>query len=179
MTNNLTNGMSRLSEEISALRHNRAALTSDLVLERANLENSVAEMMAGFQRDREEMGERTKAELGESRADLENTVSGLIAGFQRDREEMGEKTKSELDEARVNLENTISEMTAGFQRDREEMGEKTKAEVGEFVSNVKDAVASLRQNVADLRAKFSSDIIGGRTAWSGPATERTPNQRGS
>ena len=40
MTNNLTDGMSRLSEEISALRHNRAALNSDLVLERANLGNT-------------------------------------------------------------------------------------------------------------------------------------------
>src|SRR5208282_6170058 len=98
MTNNLTNGMSRLSEEISALRHNRAALTSDLLLERANLGNTVAGMIAGFQRDREEMGEKTKAELGESRADLETTVSGMIAGFQRDREEMGEKTKSEVGE---------------------------------------------------------------------------------
>ena len=113
MTNNLTNGISRLSEEISALRHNRAALTSDLVLGRSN---------------------------------LGNTVAGMIAGFQRDREEMGEKTKSE---------------------------------VGEFVSNVKDSVASLRQNVADLRAKFASDIVGARTAWSGPVTERTPNQSGS
>ena len=139
MINNLTNGISRLSEEISALRHNRAALTCDLVLERANLGSTVAEMIAGFQRDREEKGERTKAELGESRADLENTVSGMIAGFQSDREEMGEKTRVEL---------------------------------GEFVSNVKDAVAH-------LRAEFASDIIGARTAWSGSAAERTPNQSGS
>jgi|SRR5208283_1238226 len=107
MTNNLTNGISRLSEEISALRHNRAALTSDLVLGRSNLGNAVSEMIAGFKRDREEMGEKTKSELSES------------------------------------------------------------------VSNVKDSVASLRQNVGDLRAKFASDMVGARTAWSGPAAERT------
>src|SRR5208282_1000520 len=117
MTNNLTNGMSRLSEEISALRHNRAALTSDLLLERANLGNTVAGMIAGFQRDREEMGEKTKTELGESRADLESTVSGMIAGFQFDREEMGEKTRVELGEFVSNVKDGVARLRAEFASD--------------------------------------------------------------
>ena len=124
MTNNLTDGMIRLSEEISALRHNRAALTCDLVLERANLGNTVSEMIAGFQRDREEMGEKTTAELGESRSGLENTVSEMIAGFQRDREEMGEKTRVEVAECVSNvkdavtgLRQSVAEMRAKFAND--------------------------------------------------------------
>ena len=102
MTSNLTNGMIRLSEEISALRNNRAALTHELALGRANLGNTVSEMIAGFHRDREEMGEKARAEMVEfmsdlsirlalGRANLENTVSEMIAGFHRDREEMGGK----------------------------------------------------------------------------------------
>ena len=165
MMNNLTDGMTRLSEEISALRHNRSALTCDLVLGRADLGKTVSDMIAGFQRDRQEMGEKIKSELGDARADLENRVSGMIAGFQHDREEMGEKTKVELDEARRNLENTISEMTAGFKQHREEMREKTKAELGEFVANMKDAVAG-------LRAEFASGIQAAHTSWSGSATEK-------
>ena len=110
MINNLTKGMIRLSEEISTLRHNRAALTYDLLLERANLRN------------------------------------------------------------------TVSEMIAGFQIDREKTGEKTRAEVGECVSHVKAAVAGLRQNVAELRAKFASDLIGAHSAWSGSAAELTPRR---
>jgi len=117
MINNLTNGMIRLSEEISALRHNRAALTCDLVLGRANLGNSVSEMIAGFQRDREEKGEKTKTELGESRAVLESTVSGMIAGFQFDREEMGEKTRVELGEFVSNVKDGVARLRAEFASD--------------------------------------------------------------
>ncbi len=70
MINNLTNSMIRLSEEILALRQNRAALTCDLALGRAKLENTVSEMIAGFRRDRQEMGEKTKAEVAEFMSDL-------------------------------------------------------------------------------------------------------------
>jgi hypothetical protein len=108
MTNNITDGMIRLSEEISALRHNRAALTCDLMVGRVNLGNTVAEMIAGFQRDREEMGEKTKTELGESRSDLEHTVAEMIAGFQRDREEMGEKTKVEVGDCVSSVKDAVA-----------------------------------------------------------------------
>jgi len=107
MINNLTDGMNRLSGEISALRRNRAAFTCDLVLGREDLGKTVSGMIAGFQRAREEMAEKTKAELGESRADLGNTVSGMIADFQRDREEMGEKTKAELGEFVSNVKDAV------------------------------------------------------------------------
>ncbi len=110
MIDNLTNGMIRLSEEISALRHNRVALTCDLVLGRVNLGNTVSEMIAGFQRDRQEMGEKTKAELDESRANREHTISEMIAGFQRDREEMGDKTKFEVSECVSNVKDAVAGM---------------------------------------------------------------------
>ena len=42
---------------------------------RVNLGNSVSEMIAGFQRDRGEMAEKTKAERDEARANLENMIS--------------------------------------------------------------------------------------------------------
>ena len=91
MAKNLTDGMIRLAEEISALRQNRAALTYDLVLGRVNLGNTVTEMIAGFQRDREEMGEKTKVEVGEcvssvkdAVADLRINVAGLRAKFASD-----------------------------------------------------------------------------------------------
>ena len=84
MINNLTNGMIRLSEEISVLRHNRAELTSDLVLGRADLGYTVSEMIAGFRHDREEMGEKTKAEVDEFVSNLKDAVAGLRAEFASD-----------------------------------------------------------------------------------------------
>jgi hypothetical protein len=70
MISNLTNGMNRLSDEISVLRHNRAELRNGLVLGRSNLEKTVSEMIAGFQRDRKEMGEQTKTDVAEFMRDL-------------------------------------------------------------------------------------------------------------
>ena len=77
MTNNLTDGMIRLLEEISALRHNRAVLTYDLALGRIKLGHTVAEMIAGFQRDREEMGEKTKVEVASASSSVKEAVAGL------------------------------------------------------------------------------------------------------
>ena len=84
MINNLTNGMIRLSEEISVLRNNRAELTSDLLLGRANLGSTVSEMIAGFRQDRQEMGEKTKTEVGEFVSNLKGAVAGLRAEFASD-----------------------------------------------------------------------------------------------
>jgi hypothetical protein len=70
MISNLTNGMNRLSDEISVLRHNRAELRHGLALGRTNLEKTISEMIAGFRRDRKEMGEKTKSEVAEFMRDL-------------------------------------------------------------------------------------------------------------
>ena len=48
MMDNLTNAMIRLSEEIAALRHNRAELKSDLALGKVNLESTISGMISGF-----------------------------------------------------------------------------------------------------------------------------------
>ena len=80
MTNNLTDGMIRLLEEISTLRRSRAVLAYDLALGRVKLGNTVAEMLAGFQRDREEMGEKTKVEVSECVSSVKDAVAGLRQG---------------------------------------------------------------------------------------------------
>lgn len=124
MINNLTNDMIRLAEEISALRHNRAVLTGDLVLGRANLGNTTSEAIAGFQRDRQEMSEKMKAELSEARANREHTIAEMMAGFQRNRQEMAEKTKAELGEcisqvkeSVAGLRNSVTALRAEFASD--------------------------------------------------------------
>jgi hypothetical protein len=117
MMSNLTDGMIRLSEEISTLRHHRAALTCDLMLGRVSLGKTVAEMIAGFHRDRQEMGEKTKTELDESKADLEHSISEMIDDFQRDRQEMGEKTKVEVGEFVSNLRVSVAGLRAEFATD--------------------------------------------------------------
>ena len=70
MINNLTTGMIQLSEEISALRHNRAIFRNRLALGRANLEKKVSALVAGFRRDRMEMSEKSRAEVAEFMRDF-------------------------------------------------------------------------------------------------------------
>lgn len=73
----------------------------------------------------------------------------------------------------ANLKNSVAQMVTDFRNDRAEKAEKTKAELGEFMSSVKDAVANLRQNIADLRTEFVSDLSGARKVWAGCAAGRT------
>jgi len=124
MIDNLTNGMIRLSEEISALRHNRAVLTGDLAIGRANLGSSISEMISGFQSDRQQMGEQTKAERDEARATLERTIAEMISRFQSDRKQMGEQTKADVAEcvshvkdAVIGLRQSVAGLRAEFASD--------------------------------------------------------------
>ena len=124
MIDNLTNGMIRLSEEISALRHNRAVLTGDLAIGRANLGSSISEMISGFQSDRQQMGEQTKAERDEARATLERTIAEMISGFQSDRQQMGEQTRADVAEcvshvkdAVIGLRQSVAGLRAEFASD--------------------------------------------------------------
>ena len=124
MLNNITDGIIRLTEQISDLRRNRAALTSELMLARANLGTTVSGMIAGFQRDRQEMGEKCKTELAQSRADRESTISEVMTWFQLDRQEMGEQTNakrrkyiSEVKEAVEALRQNTIKLRAEFSSD--------------------------------------------------------------
>ena len=77
MINNLTDGMIRLLEEISTLRRKRAGATYDLALGRVKLGHTVSELIAGFQRDREQMREKTRAEVSECASSVKEAVAGL------------------------------------------------------------------------------------------------------
>ena len=84
MMDNLTNAMIRLSEEIAALRHNRAELKSDLALGKVNLESTISGMISGFQSDRKQMGEKTRFEMRECVSSVKDAVAGLrhqVAGL--------------------------------------------------------------------------------------------------
>jgi hypothetical protein len=113
MIDNLTNGMKRLSEEISALRHNRA-------IGRANLSSSISEMISGFQSDRQQMGEQTRAERDEAKVNLERSISEMISRFQSDRQQMGEQTRFEVAECVSHVKDAVIELrqsVAGLRAD--------------------------------------------------------------
>ena len=84
MMDNLTNAMIRLSEEISALRHNRAELKSDLALGKVNLGSTISEMICRFSARPEADGGENQVEMRECVSSVKDAVAGLrhqVAGL--------------------------------------------------------------------------------------------------
>lgn len=124
MKNKLTNRGSRLSGETSARRHNPAVLEKRRTLRKSNLKETISQMLARFNRDRERMAKETRAEVAEFMSDL--TIAHAAV-------------KSRLAHGRAHLKETISQMLVGFHRDREQMAKETRIEVGEFMRHFRDA----------------------------------------
>ena len=149
MVNNITDGIVQLKEQISDLRRKRAALTSELVLGRANLGTTVSEMIAGFQRDRQEVGEKSNAELAQSRADRESTISEVMTWFQLDRQDMAEQTNAE----------------------RREFVSKVKESVEALRQNTAKLRAEFSADIMGARAAWSG-FVNGRTPIRNRSTKR-------
>jgi hypothetical protein len=80
MMGNLTGDMTRLCEEISALRNARGALVKDLAKGARDLHHIVSEMQAGFRQAHEAMARETKAE----RVALLSGLKGMVLGMKRE-----------------------------------------------------------------------------------------------
>jgi hypothetical protein len=76
----LTGDMTRLCDEISALRNERGDLMKDLAKGARDLHHIVSEMQAGFRQSHEEMARETKAE----RVALLSGLKGMVLGMRRE-----------------------------------------------------------------------------------------------
>ena len=81
---NLTGDMTRLCEEISALRNARGALVKDLAKGARDLHHIVSEMQAGFRQSHEEMARETKAARVALLSGLKRTVLDMRREFAAD-----------------------------------------------------------------------------------------------
>lgn len=91
MINTLTNDMSRLCNEIDALKSSRSALMANLAKASEALRQDVAHLLAGFESARAEMSGQTKAKLHDSVLhikdaviELRQSVTGLRKSFRDD-----------------------------------------------------------------------------------------------
>jgi len=80
----LTSDMTRLCDEISALRGAREALMKDLAHGAKDLKDAVSGMKAGFCNAHAEMARKTKAERVAFVSSLKKTVSGMRKGSTAD-----------------------------------------------------------------------------------------------
>jgi len=84
MMNNLTNDMTRLCSEITALHDARAALLPSFVEAKEALRETVSAMLAGFRDARGEMAAQTKAQLQEFVGCVKAAVTELQGEFRDD-----------------------------------------------------------------------------------------------
>lgn len=146
---NLTDDMTRLTGEISAMRSAREAFRNDLKRGVEGLKETVADMQAGFRNAHSEMAKNTKGELRAFISDVKKGVDGL--------------------------RKDVSQMQARFQEERSTMAGETKADLLEFVSGINGFVSDLKETVKGLRQEFAFDLEGARRAWSGAS----PTERGA
>lgn len=137
----LTQDMTRLHGERSALHVAREALVDALGRGAKDLRNNVFRMRGGFRSAHAEMAKRGEA-------DRSATVKGI------------EHTVSELRRA-------ASQMQSSLRDAQTEMAGKTRADVSAFTKGARLAVSDLRRTVAGLRQDFGVDIAGAHGAWFG------------
>ncbi len=118
----LTDDMTRLCGEISALRNTRVAFIKELKHGVALTKDAVAEMQAGFRNSHARMARKTKDDLLLVVSDLATFVTDL---------------KAQVSQMRVNLHNVHAETVR-----------KAKTKRAKFISNLKREVAGLRQELA-------------------------------
>jgi hypothetical protein len=80
----LTHDLTRLRNEILALRSARQGLIHDLERETGDRRADVSQMLANFSKGFGAVARRTKADRSGSISDLKRTVSGVLAGVRTD-----------------------------------------------------------------------------------------------
>jgi len=73
----MTVEMTRLCGEIASLRNNRADLVDSIKASNSRLQKEVAEMLAGFRKERSEMADATRAQLVDFTGRIKNAVTEL------------------------------------------------------------------------------------------------------
>ena len=80
MIDNLTNDITRLCGEITALRDSRAVLRTNLAQGREDREGTVSQMLADFRNTRKDVAERTQTELRNFVGTVKDAVTELKQG---------------------------------------------------------------------------------------------------
>ncbi len=133
----------------------------------SGLKAEVMGMRAGFICDHSHMARKTKVERLAFIADQEKSVAGMRAEFRHDHNVMAKNAKNIRLRFLSGLNEDLSNMRSGFRKDladcsrsNVEMFKKARAERSAFAGE-------LKQEVANRRQEFASEIAGSRLAWLG------------
>ena len=110
----LTQDVTRLCGEITALRDSRQALMGHVARETRQMKGAVAGMRAGFRKAHGKMANRTRAEQAKFVSDMRADVSGLLSGFDKAHKEKAVETKRALGKFVSHMETEVNGMLGGF-----------------------------------------------------------------
>lgn len=154
---NLTDDITRLCDEIVALRDSRQIFSNQLDRETEEMKTEVAAMRTGFRKANMDMARRTKADRVKFVSNLDTEVTGMLKSFDKAHAEMAEKTKKANVEFVSNIANNISSMLTGYRKDRASMAVKTKKENVAFVKDVVKFVTAKAKETAVMMDGFKAD----------------------
>jgi len=170
----LTEDMTRLHGEISALDMAREALVDALARGTKDRRNNVFRMREGFRSAHAEMAKKGEADRSATVKGIEHTVSELRRGasemqisFRDAQTEMAGRAESNRLAFMKGLKKSVSGMRDLFRDAHAEMAGKTRADASAFTKGVRLAVSDLKRTVAGLRQDFGVDIAGAHGAWFG------------
>lgn len=154
---NLTDDITRLCDEIVALRDSRQIFSNQLDRETKEMKSEVATMRNGFRKANMDMAKRTKADRVKFVSNLDAEVAGMLKSFDKSHAEMAEKTKKANVEFVSNIANNISNMLTGYHKARADMAVKTKKENVAFVKDVVKFVTTKAKETAVMMDGFKAD----------------------
>ena len=151
---NLTDDITRLCDEIVALRDSRKVFSDQLDQETKEMKSEVATMMTGFHKATADMAKRTKAERVKFVSSLDAEVLGMLKSFDKAHAQMAERTKKANVEFVSNVANNVSSLLTGFHKDHVDMAVKTKKENVAFVKDVAKFVTAKAKETAVMMDGF-------------------------
>ena len=122
----LTQAITRLCGDITALRDSRQALMGHVARQTLEMKGAVSGMRAGFRKAHADMAKRTKDEQAKFVANMATDVSGMLKGFHKEHEQMAAQTAGELGQFVSDIEAEVTGMLKGFHKAQSQMAAKTK-----------------------------------------------------
>lgn len=154
---NLTDDVTRLCDEIVALRDSRQIFANQLDRETKEMKSEVATIRSGFRKANMEMAKRTRAERAKFVSNLDAEVAGMLKSFDKAHAEMAEKTKKSNVQFVSGISNNISNMLNSYHRDRMDMAVNTNKANKAFVKDIVQFVAGKAKETAVMMDGIKAD----------------------
>jgi len=162
----LTEDMTRLRDEIEALRVARGLFIKDLKHEVSELKAGVADFLADSRKRHSGAGRETRRDLMDFTSlikdqvvALKEDVAQMKADFFKGHMDMADDMKKRLHACISEIKEDVADLLSGCREHRREVSKETKERLVEDIFNIKEFIADLADNVSEMMSVFKRDHI--------------------